>query len=212
MKFCLAAIALMAGAPVADAAPATIIDEWSHIAIPAPPALETVTVDPEHTALLVLDMAAVNCTEAKRPRCVRSIPSVRHLLDAARAHHALVVYSAGQAVPGTPAHPPVAELAPLPDEPLVQAPVDKFVTPDLARILAEHKITTVIVTGTSAEGAVLYTASGAALRGIKAVVPVDTWSAVEPFAELYSAWHLKNAPAALSKNIVLSRSDLVSWK
>jgi nicotinamidase-related amidase len=53
---------------------------------------------------------------------------------------------------------------------------------------------TVIVVGTAAHGAVIYTASGAAMRGMKVIVPVDGVSADTPYAEQYTAWHLANAP------------------
>ena len=40
----------------------------------------------------------------------------------------------------------------------------------------------------------LYTASGAAMRGMKVIVPVDGVSADNTYAEQYTAWHLANAP------------------
>ena len=43
-----------------------------------------------------------------------------------------------------------------------------------------------IVTGTSAQGAVATTTNGAAQRGYKAVVPVDGMSAEDAFNELYA--------------------------
>ena len=55
-------------------------------------------------------------------------------------------------------------------------------------------IKTVIVVGTAAHGAVIYTASGAAMRGLKVIVPVDGISADIPCAEQYTLWHLANAP------------------
>ena len=202
---------LALGSPAMAQAPLQhdIVADWSHVAIPSPPDLAPVSVDAGRSALLIFDMLAVNCVADKRPACVRSVPHVRHLLDMARAKHMLVIYSAGLATSPVPPDP-VAALAPQPGDPMVRASVDKFVGSNLEQILRDHHIDTVIVTGTSAEGAVLYAASGAALRGMRAVVPVDGMSAVQPFAELYTAWHLKNAPAALSSHVVLTRSDLIS--
>jgi nicotinamidase-related amidase len=68
----------------------------------------------------------------------------------------------------------------------------------------------VIATGTSAHGAVLHTAMGAALRGLKVYVPVDCMSAGEPFAELYTAWHMLNAPGT-RRQAVLTRSDMIRF-
>jgi hypothetical protein len=44
----------------------TIVDEWSAVEIPPPPALEPVTLDPATTAFLVLDIQNVNCNTALR--------------------------------------------------------------------------------------------------------------------------------------------------
>ena len=46
---------------------------------------------------------------------------------------------------------------------------DKFLKTDLEKILKDKGITTVIAVGTSSNGAVLYTGSGAALRGMEGV-------------------------------------------
>ena len=43
--------------------PRTIIDEWKRVKLPSPPKLEAVTVDPEKTALLILDVQNQNCNE-----------------------------------------------------------------------------------------------------------------------------------------------------
>lgn len=52
-----------------------------------------------------------------------------------------------------------------------------------------RNVKTVIITGTTAEMAVLYTASGAALRGIKVIVPVDGISAQSLYPPQYTAWN-----------------------
>ncbi len=65
---------------------------------------------------------------------------------------------------------------------------------DLEKILKDKGIKAVIVTGTAAHRAVLYTASGAALRGMHVIVPVDGMSAENVYAEQYVAWNLVNAP------------------
>ncbi|MBC7317544.1 MAG: isochorismatase family protein, partial [Chloroflexi bacterium] len=78
--------------------------------------------------------------------------------------------------------------------PAVASGVDKFYNTQLEALLRERGIETVIIVGTSAHGAVLHTATAAALREFRVVVPVDGMSAEDPFAELYTAWHLANAP------------------
>jgi nicotinamidase-related amidase len=93
----------------------------------------------------------------------------------------------------------------------VSISVAQFYLIALARQNQAKHIHTVIVTGTVAHGAVLYTASAASLRGFKVVVPVDTLSAPGPFAELSATWILSNAPASVAKNINVTRSDMVQF-
>ncbi|MEX3980508.1 hypothetical protein AB4Y45_16195 [Paraburkholderia sp. EG287A] len=55
----------------------------------------------------------------------------------------------------------------------------------------------------------LYTASEAALRGFKVVVPTDGMSSKDPFGELPAAWILANAPGSVSRNVTLTRSGMI---
>lgn len=67
-------------------------------------------------------------------------------------------------------------LAPRDGEWVVRGGADKFIGSDLEQRLKDKGIKTVIVTGTSAQGAVVGTSNGAVQRGYKAVVPVDGMS------------------------------------
>ncbi len=169
----------------------TIIDQWSSISVPPAPPLKAVAIDRKTTALLLLDFNGQTCNMQRRPRCIASIPKVKALLSAARAAGVPVVYSlAGAATAADIA----GDLAPAANEPVVSSGVDKFLGTELEKILKDKGIRTVIVVGTAAHGAVLYTASGAALRGMKVIVPVDGMSSDLLYAEQYTAWHLTNAP------------------
>jgi len=191
-----------------DRAPkATIIDEWAKIKSPPPPELKPITVDPKVTALLILDIQTPMCTLEKRPRCVATVPNILHLLTQARAKGIPVVYSlAGEATPSDI----LKEVAPKPGEPVVRTGVDKFFNTDLEKILKEKGIKAVIVTGTSAHGAVLHTATAAALRGMQVIVPVDGMSADDPYPEQYTAWHLVNGPGSRQKT-TLTRASLITF-
>ena len=184
-------IAGIASCFVGQSSAQTIIDEWASVKAPPPPALKSVTIDKKSTALLLLDFNQQTCNSERRPRCIASIPKVKPLLQSARAAGVLVIYSLGGG--GKPADI-AAELAPSRDEPVVSSGVDKFFNTDLERMLKDNGISTVIVVGTAANGAVLYTASGAAMRGMKVIVPVDGVSADNPYVEQFIAWHLVNAP------------------
>ena len=55
-------------------ADATIIDEWAVVKAPQAPELKPVSVDPNVTALLVLDIEKRACNPERRPRCIASGP------------------------------------------------------------------------------------------------------------------------------------------
>ena len=186
-----------------------ITTEWATVKPPPVPQLKSATVEPKTTALLVLDLMKTNC--GVRPRCVATVPNVRKLLDAARANNMMVFYTLVGATP-TPENMVDAGLAPRAGEYVTRGGADKFIGSDLEQRLKDKGIKTVIVTGTSAQGAVVGTSNGAAQRGYKAVVPVDGMSAEDPFNEQYAAWHLyKGGPANLTENVTLTRSDLIKF-
>ena len=80
---------------------------------------------------------------------------------------------------------------------------------DLEKLLKDRKISTVIVVGTLAEGAVLYTSSHAAFLGLKVIVPVDGMSS-DPFGELATTWILANAPS-VGDATTLTSFDMIEW-
>jgi len=182
-----------------------IIDEWNTVKVPAAPELKPVTVNPKTTALLMLDFNKQTCNAERRPRCIASIPGVRKLLAFARAKGVPVVYSLS---PGAATTDIAQGLAPRANEPVVTSGPDKFLGTELEKILKEKDVKTVIVVGTAAHGAVLYTASGAAFRGLSVVVPVDGMSAEDLYAEQYVAWNLVNAPR-VSNQTTLTKIDLI---
>jgi len=185
----------------------TIIDEWATIKVPPPPELKTVTPDPKVTALLILDIQKRMCNEERRPRCAASVSKIQRLLAQARANGLLVVYSLTRSAEASDI---VEEVAPLPNEPIVKSSVDKFFKTDLEDILRDKGIKSVILVGTSAHGAVLNTATGAASRGFEVIVPVDGMSASDPYAEQYTAWHLVNAPGT-RRRTTLTKIELIKF-
>ena len=72
---------------------------------------------------------------------------------------------------------------------------DKFVNSNLDAGLKEKGIKTVIVTGTSAQGAVGATTNGAAQRGYKAVVPIDATSRRTPSTSFTDLHIYRGGPA-----------------
>jgi nicotinamidase-related amidase len=202
----LGVLLIMAGSGAPAAGP-TVIDEWSSVKAPPPPEVKTVTVDPKTTALLLLDFNRQTCNAERRPRCIASLPRVQKLLAAARTAKGPVIYSlsAGASVADI-----APDLAPAKGDAVVTSGPDKFLGTDLERILNERHITTVIVAGTAAHGAVLHTAAGAALRGMRVIVAVDGISAETLYPEQYALWHLMNAPR-ISNQVSLSSTDRITY-
>jgi len=190
------------------ASAATIIDEWGSVKTPPAPQLKPVSLEPESTALLLLDFNKQVCNNERRPRCIVSIPAVGKLLAEARKRNVLVVYSL---TIGSSPQDIAPALALRGGEPTVTSGPDKFLGTDLEKILKARNIRTVIVTGTAAHGAVINTASGAAFRGMQVVVPVDGISAESLFPEQYTVWHLLNAPR-VSGMATMTRTDMITFK
>ena len=183
----------------------TIVEEWNAVTPPPTVELKAVTVSPANTAFLVLDIEERTCNTQARPRCVESAPRIGAFLTKARAAGMPVVHSLTSK--GTP-ETILPEARPLPGEPIVQSSVDKFFKTELDTILENLDVENVIIVGTTAEGAVLHTATGASMRGLNVIVPVDGMSAGTLYAEQYTAWHLLNAPGTRTRTS-LTRLDMI---
>lgn len=186
----------------------TVIDVWSQVKAPAAPEVKAVELDVARTALLLLDFNRQACSSEKRPRCIASIPAVEKLAARARSAKVPVIYSL---TAGSMTGDIAPALAPKPGERTVTSGPDKFLGTDLQNILRTAGVTTVIVTGTAAHGAVLHTASEAAFRGFKVIVPVDGISAEDLYPEQYTIWHFMNAPR-VSGQVTITRTEMISFK
>jgi nicotinamidase-related amidase len=185
----------------------TIIELWDTAKAPPPVELKAVKINPKETAFLILDIEELTCNTERRPRCISSVPKIKGFLDRARTNGVAVVYSLTSRgeietiLPG---------VTPQGTEPVVKSSVDKFFNTELEKILREKGIKTVVIVGTTAEGAVLHTATGASMRGFRVIVPVDGMSAGTLYAEQYTAWHLLNAPGT-RRSTTLTRFDMIGF-
>lgn len=188
------------------AAEGNILDLWSKVKAPAVVKPEKVSIDPSSTALLILDIE--QRTVPSRPRAVAAVPKIKALLGWARSNSVLVVYSiTGGSTPDAI----LPEVKQKDDEFVVKASVDKYFGTELEKYLKENHITTVIITGTASEGAVLATMIGSVMRGIKVILPIDGMASSELYAEQYIVWHALNAPATKG-NVTVTISSLISVK
>jgi len=155
-----------------------------------------VVVDPGKTALLVLDMS----TRCNDPRqiCSELAPVLARFLPKARAAGVLTIYTVSLNARGTALGEVWGGFERKDDE-LVLYPdgSDKCVGGEISTLLRERGIDTVIVTGSSSNQAVLYTASGAARNhGFKTIIPVDGMNAANPYEHEYTLHQLNNVSFA----------------
>ncbi|RXZ33892.1 isochorismatase family protein [Oxalobacteraceae bacterium CAVE-383] len=184
--------------------------------LPAIPAPVPVTLDAGSTALLILDINDVVCRP--NPACTATLPAISALLNKARAAKVPVLYSSTANADG--AIPTLAEVAPRSGEPVVVARANKFVGTDLEEQLKKRKIATVVVVGSAANGAVMYTSFHANTRGFTSVIAEDGLSSPKAINTVLARYQLLNQPGFYNsdntpladKKATLSRSDLITFK
>ena len=204
----LSCAASVAGLMPASSSAADVVKEWASVKAPPVPQLKPVQIDRDTTAILVLDIQKPGCDAERRPRCVDTLANIQILVDSARGLGVPVIYTFSRG-PEEVAEP---ALAPRAGEWIRRNGPDKFQDSDLDQRLKARGIKTVVVTGTSAQGAVFGTSTGAALRGYKVIVPVDTMSSEDSYLEQYTAWHLyKGGPAPVTAAVTLTRTAMIRF-
>lgn len=204
MKAFLAA-ATMALAAAAPASARTVLDQWRAVQPPAQPQAQPVSVNPATTAYLVLDMQANICNAQSRPHCVDAVGPMADFLSRARAAGLPVVYSA---TPSAARGDILAPLAPKESEPIVRASVDKFHGTELDQILKQKGVDTVIVCGVTAYGAVLFTATEAAVRGYKVILPADCMPGSSFYEEQATVFTLTTGPGTARATTLTSLGEI----
>jgi nicotinamidase-related amidase len=203
-SFALAS-AIVNGA-AAPAHAADVVTDWPSIQMPPPPTLKPASVDPKTTALFLFDFMTTNCGE--RPRCVAAIPTLKALMERARAAGMLVAYTGNGKIIDPSIAPHAGEVV---DQ--KQGGPDKFLGSDLDQRLKDHGIKTVILCATSAQGVGLGTGAAAAQRGYYVVYPVDCLPSESAFREAYAAWHMGGGgPPVTTKWVTVTRSDMIKFE
>ena len=169
-----------------------------------------VSLDPATTAILVLDMSDALC--GRNPLCVATVPTVRGLLDRARAAGARVIYTLGRAPQNV-----LPELDRRPGDPVVATSADKYFQTELEAHL--RGIATPILVGGNSNGAVLYTAFAASARGLSVIVAEDAISSKDEWGTWVARWQMLNQPGFTNaenkplapKAVTLTRTDLIDF-
>ncbi len=189
------------------------------VEIPSP---QPVTLSPEDSGLLIVDMQNDFCHPKGRlfvPAAPATIPAIRGLLDKARKMGLRVFYTQDwhdmndpefeiwgeHALAGSWGAEIVDELKPIDGEVVIKKlRYDGFYGTSLEHYLRLYGLKNLLITGTVANICVLHTAGSAALRWFKVYVPVDTISALNDF-------DMKTALRQITflYRGILTRSDIV---
>ena len=182
--------------------------------VPTVPVAVAVEVPVKGAALLVLDITNVICTP--RASCVASVPKIAALIKKARDAKVPLIYSqtttAGSAI--------LPEVAPQTGEPSVATRADKFFNTNLDQLMKDRAVTTAVIVGSAANGAVLYSSFGANLRGYTVVVAEDGISGEPEFSVTLTRWQLLNQPGFANADntplrpvaVTLSSTEKISFK
>ena len=179
---------------------------------PNRPEAKPLTLDSKTTAILVLDMNA-RCDDPKQV-CSKIAAPLGEFLDKARAAGVPIIYTVSAAAKGKP----LGELAiPLKkkDGELVIYPdaFDKFVGGEMQAWLKDKGAKTLIITGSSTNAAVLYTATTAArMHRYSIVIPMDGVNASTPYEHEYSLHQFTVLPSEANKLFQFTRLSMITFR
>ncbi len=179
---------------------------------PNRPEAKPVTLDSKSTAILVLDLNA-RCDDPKQV-CAKITTPLGDFLDKARAAGVPIIYSVSAAAKGKP----LGELA-LPlrrkegERVIYPDAFDKFVGGELLAFLKEKGAKTLIVTGSSTNAAVLYTATTAArMYRYNIVIPMDGVNASSLYEHEYAIHQFTVLPSQANKLFQFTNLSMISFR
>jgi nicotinamidase-related amidase len=179
---------------------------------PNRPEAKPLMLDSKTTAVLVLDLSA-RCHDPKQV-CSKLMPAMAEFLEKARAASVPIVYSLSLSAKGTPLGEVALPLKRKENEPVVYPDgFDKFLGGELQAILKEKGAKTLIVTGSSTNSAVLYTATTAArIHRYNIVIPMDGVNADSKYEQEYSIHQFTVMPSNANKLFQFTNLSMITFK
>ncbi len=186
-------------------------DVWAQSG-PNRPEAKPLTVDTKSTAVLVLDLSA-RCQDAKQV-CSKLMTPLGDFLEKARAAGVPMTFSVSAAAKGTPLGEVAAPLKRKESEPVIYPNAfDKFVGGDLQAWLKGKGAKTLIITGSSSNVAVLYTATTAArMHRYNIVIPMDGINASTRYEQEYSLHQFTVLPNNANKLFQFTKLSMITFR
>ena len=179
---------------------------------PHRPDPKPLTLDAKTTAVLVLDMNA-RCDDPKQV-CSRIAPAVGEFLDTARGAAVPIIYTVSATVKGKPLGELATALRHKDGEPVIYPDAfDKFVGGELQDWLRSKGAKTLVITGSSTNAAVLYTATTAArMYHNQVVIPVDGVNANSQYEHEYSLHQFTVLPSEANKQFQFTKLGMITFR
>jgi nicotinamidase-related amidase len=179
---------------------------------PNRPEAKTLTLDSKSTAILVLDLNA-RCEDPKQV-CSKITAPLGAFLDKARAAAVPIVYTVSAAAKGKPIGELATPLKRKEGETVIYPDgFDKFIGGELQAILKEKGAQTLIVTGSSTNSAVLYTATTAArIYRYSVVIPMDGVNANSKYEHEYAIHQFTVLPSEANKLFKFTNLSMISFR
>lgn len=179
---------------------------------PNRPEPKPVTLESKTAAVLVLDLNA-RCHDPKQV-CSKLMPAVGDFLEKARAAAVPIIYTVSASAKGKPLGEVASPLKRKEGEPVIYPDgFDKFVGGELQAFLKEKGAKNLIVTGSSTNAAVLYTATTAArMHRYNIVMPMDGVNANTRYEQEYSFHQFTVLPSEANKLFQFTNLSMITFR
>jgi len=179
---------------------------------PNRPEPKPITLDGKTTAVLVLDLSS-RCHNPKQV-CSKLMPVLPEFLDKARAAGVPIIYSVSASAKGTPLGEVASPLKRKESETVIYPDgFDKFLGGELQTLLKEKGAKTLVITGSSTNSAVLYTATTAArMFRYNIVIPMDGVNASGKYEQEYSMHQFTVMPSDANKQFQFTNLGMIAFK
>jgi nicotinamidase-related amidase len=179
---------------------------------PHRPEAKPLTLDTKTTAVLVLDLNA-RCEDPKQV-CSKLMTPVSEFLAKVRAASVPIIYTVSAAAKGTPLGQVAAPLQRKDNETVLYPDgFDKFIGGELQSRLQEKGIKTLVITGSSSNAAVLYTATTAArMHRYTVVIPMDGINANSAYEHEYSLHQFTVLPGEANKQFQFTQLSMITFR